>query len=380
MGKDVYANNREIAAKNSTNKVLAAMPNVCLSPPSPPAGPIPIPYPVFAMASDTDKGSKKVKIGKKPVILKNKSEFKKSNGDMAATKSFGQGIVTHGLGGPVKHAAWSFNVKFEGKNVCRMGDLVSGNHGSPVQNSLDTGLDVALVFVPLDKPESCEELAIREKEQRENGSPEASQSKTTHATGCYTTPPPSKKSYQMVACSKDVDFVANPAYSEGVGKSSTKKFTKRHVMKWKTLPFGNGKKVRVYKTETHPSENDSNLCGDYEHVSKNNCGKSTHAEARMIEEIMKARGVKGKPPGPPGSLGTLRINVHWDQGIDENGKPIISKDACINCLELMCSAEECGLNIELCSENNEPQTLKDKGVDCEKIKENRLQKAAKRKG
>lgn len=78
MGKKVFANGMEVSAKKSDNAIIAAMPDVCMSPPPPPAGPIPIPYPNFTMASKTADGSKDVKIGGKPASLKNSSSCPKS--------------------------------------------------------------------------------------------------------------------------------------------------------------------------------------------------------------------------------------------------------------------------------------------------------------
>ena len=127
MGKKVFANGMEISGKKADNKILGAMPDVCMSPPPPPAGPLPIPYPNFTAASKTADGSKDVKIGGKPIQLKNSSSFKKSNGDEAATNSFGAGITKKKLGGPNKAAAWSMNVKVEGKNVVRTMDFTMGN-------------------------------------------------------------------------------------------------------------------------------------------------------------------------------------------------------------------------------------------------------------
>ena len=49
MGCEVYANSDEIACKAGDNKVIAAMPDVCLSPPSPPAGEL-VPQPAEAAA------------------------------------------------------------------------------------------------------------------------------------------------------------------------------------------------------------------------------------------------------------------------------------------------------------------------------------------
>src|ERR1700679_391398 len=106
MGIKVYADGRSIACKAADGKSAAAMPDVCLSPPSPPAGPVPIPYPNTAMASDTTDGSTTVQIGGQEVMLKNQSTFKKSSGDEAATKSLGMGVVTHQIQGALAFISW----------------------------------------------------------------------------------------------------------------------------------------------------------------------------------------------------------------------------------------------------------------------------------
>lgn len=130
MANQVYANGREVSCKAADGKSICAFPDVCLSPPSPPAGPIPIPYPNTGFASDMTEGSKTVKISDKEVMLKDKSYFKKSTGDEAATKSLGMGVVTHQIQGKVYFTSWSMDVKFEGENVVRHLDLTTHNHGS----------------------------------------------------------------------------------------------------------------------------------------------------------------------------------------------------------------------------------------------------------
>ena len=132
MGNSVFANGREISCKAGSGKSIAAFPDVCLSPPSPPAGPVPIPYPTTGMASDTDQGSKNVKIGGDPVMLKDQSNFKKCTGDEAATKSLGMSVVTHNITGKVYFCAWSMDVKIEGQNAVRHLDLMTHNHMSQV--------------------------------------------------------------------------------------------------------------------------------------------------------------------------------------------------------------------------------------------------------
>lgn len=133
MSVAVYANGMSIACKVADGKTIAAFPDVCLSPPSPPIPPIP--YPNTAAASDTTDGSKTVQIGGEEVMLKDKSTFKTSNGDEAATKSFGMGVVTHQITGKAAFVAWSMDVKFEGENIPRHMDLMGHNESSLPENT-----------------------------------------------------------------------------------------------------------------------------------------------------------------------------------------------------------------------------------------------------
>jgi hypothetical protein len=75
-----------------------------------------------------------VKISGEEAMLKDKSFYKKCTGDEAATKSLGQGTITHSLGGKVFFISWSMDVEFEGENVVRHLDMTSSNHASPVAN------------------------------------------------------------------------------------------------------------------------------------------------------------------------------------------------------------------------------------------------------
>ena len=128
MSRNVFANGREVSAAQDDNASLAAMPDVCLSPPTPPVGPIPIPYPNFSKAADTSEGTRTVKVGNREVGVKNSSNYKKSTGDEAATKSLGMGLMSHQIQNTTYFAAWSFDVKFEGKNAIRHLDLTTHNN------------------------------------------------------------------------------------------------------------------------------------------------------------------------------------------------------------------------------------------------------------
>jgi len=139
MSNEVFANGMEISCKSGDAKVIAAFPDVCLSPPSPPAGPIPIPYPNTSFSKDMKNGSKTVQINGKEVMLKDKSFLKTSPlGNEAATKTLGAGVVSHVITGKTYYVAWSMDVKFEGMNVDRHVDFTTTNHASPMTNGAGT--------------------------------------------------------------------------------------------------------------------------------------------------------------------------------------------------------------------------------------------------
>ena len=82
---NVFANGLEISGKAVNAKTIAAFPDVCFTPPENPATPpgVPVPYPSFGMASDTENGTGTVKIGGKTVNIKNKSDLSKTSGTEA---------------------------------------------------------------------------------------------------------------------------------------------------------------------------------------------------------------------------------------------------------------------------------------------------------
>ncbi|MDN3920019.1 DUF4150 domain-containing protein [Roseateles violae] len=131
MANNVFANGREISCKAADSKSPCAFPDVCLTPPPPPAGPLPIPYPNTGMASNTSDGSSSVKIGGQEAMLRDKSYFKESMGDEAATKAQGMGVVSHNIQGKCYFVSWSMDVKIEGANVVRHMDMTTHNHMSP---------------------------------------------------------------------------------------------------------------------------------------------------------------------------------------------------------------------------------------------------------
>lgn len=166
MANNVFANGREVSCKAGSGKTVACFPDVCFTPPQTPATPpgVPIPYPNTGMTSDTTKGSKKVKISGKEVMLKNQSYFKQSYGDEAGCAPK-KGVITSKNRGKVYFTAWSMDVKYEGKNVVRHLDMTTHNHASSPPNTppwpfMDS---MAVADDPCAKDKKKEEEACKDK-------------------------------------------------------------------------------------------------------------------------------------------------------------------------------------------------------------------------
>jgi hypothetical protein len=121
MGQTTFANFRGVAHKGSGG-MSAVFPDVCKTP-APPAPPIPIPYPNIGMASDTSSGPTKVKTDGKMPMVKG-AKYSKSSGDEPGTLG---GVMSNVNRNECEFMMYSFDVKFEGKNVCRMGDPLFHN-------------------------------------------------------------------------------------------------------------------------------------------------------------------------------------------------------------------------------------------------------------
>ncbi|MFD1343712.1 DUF4150 domain-containing protein [Litorisediminicola beolgyonensis] len=133
---DVFANGLEVSGKAVGAKTIAEFPDVCMTPPENPATPpgVPVPYPNFAMAGDTEKGTGKVLVKGKEANLKNKSDMSKTSGDEAGAAAK-KGVVTSKNTGKSFFKSWSPNVKFETEPVVRMTDLTTNNHASDPGNA-----------------------------------------------------------------------------------------------------------------------------------------------------------------------------------------------------------------------------------------------------
>lgn len=120
MSQATFCNSRGIAHKGSGG-MSVVLPDVCKTPS--PAGPIPIPYPNIAKASDTTGGPTTVKTDGQMPMVKG-AKYAMSTGDEAGSAG---GVMSSSIKGPAEFMMYSFDVKFEGKNVCRLGDPMFHN-------------------------------------------------------------------------------------------------------------------------------------------------------------------------------------------------------------------------------------------------------------
>jgi hypothetical protein len=330
------------------------MPDVCLSPPPPPAGPIPIPYPNFALAGDTTDGSRTVMAGGKEISLKGKSQYKKSTGDEAATRNFGGGILSHNITGPVKHKAGSFDVKVEGSQVVRNLDLTTGNHSNPGDGC--TTVDTAGVAPGVSADPDCKELNSANNTRRESLGQEQQKTTVSHAAIRR----PGATTATVWSCSSALGAAyrnGGQGYVSGLEREDVGVDAKdRRISDTKDESDAKGKQA-------------SNLCDKAkDQLRKNNGGKvytttkstetphTSHTEPRILESLF-ANG-----PPPAGTVVTLAIQVSKFNA--EKNKWTTDNNPCPRCQRLICAAALCGITILIC-EKNSPTSVEDKtGTDC----------------
>jgi hypothetical protein len=152
--------------KGSNGISTATLPDVCKTPS--PGGPVPVPYPNISQSISLAKGTTTVKADGGMMIAIKGSEFSLSNGDNAGVAG---GVKSSTF---MKESTWilySFDVKIDGKNACRLTDKKFQNH----ENTVDlAGLFQFPVLVVQTDPECTVCCAII-------CCDEAEYEKTTHA-------------------------------------------------------------------------------------------------------------------------------------------------------------------------------------------------------
>ncbi len=120
MAQTTFANSLGIVHKGSGGKSVV-FPDVCKTQVGNVV--VPIPYPNMGASADTDKGPKSVKVDGEMPMVKG-AVYTKSTGDEAGSL---KGVVSGTTKEECEFMMYSFDVKFEGKNVCRLADPLFHN-------------------------------------------------------------------------------------------------------------------------------------------------------------------------------------------------------------------------------------------------------------
>src|SRR5262245_57212616 len=117
MALTININGLSLCHKGSNGSATATLPDVCNTPG--PGAPVPLPYPNIAVSADLAKGTTTIHVEGGHMAAHRASEISVSTGDEPGTLG---GVMS---GTNMKEATWltfSFDVKLEGENACRLTD------------------------------------------------------------------------------------------------------------------------------------------------------------------------------------------------------------------------------------------------------------------
>jgi len=127
MPVTIAVNKLSLSHKGANGIAAATIPDVCKTPS--PGGPVPVPYPNIATSDSLANGTKTVKADGGNMCAIKGSEYARSNGDEAGTAG---GVKSSTNMKEAKWITYSFDVKLEGKNACRLSDKMTNNHENTV--------------------------------------------------------------------------------------------------------------------------------------------------------------------------------------------------------------------------------------------------------
>ena len=135
----VNGTSHTLVHKGSGGVSTATVPDVCKTPS--PGGPVPIPYPNVSQTATLAHGTITVNADGGMMIAVKGSEFSASSGDNAGTLG---GVKSSTF---MKESTWilySFDVKMEGRNACRLTDKKLQNHGNTADMAGELQMAIAV--------------------------------------------------------------------------------------------------------------------------------------------------------------------------------------------------------------------------------------------
>ncbi len=138
MPVTVGVNSLSVVHASSMGTAIA-FPDTCTTPAAP--SPVPIPYPNNGMSSNTVSGTTQVTCDGNPVCVKD-SSWMPSTGDEAG--SIG-GVASGTIKNKIEFTLYSFDVKFEGKEVVRALDMTLHNNKNTPPSAVLQGPIIVVV-------------------------------------------------------------------------------------------------------------------------------------------------------------------------------------------------------------------------------------------
>lgn len=133
--------------KGSNHIANSTVPDVCKTPS--PGGPVPVPYPVIvSMSSDLANGSTTVTADGGNMIAIKGCELSRCTGDEPGTAG---GVKSSTFMKEAKFILYSFDVKIDGQNACRLYDKMSMNHENTVDLAGILGTPVTVLEEDMQK-------------------------------------------------------------------------------------------------------------------------------------------------------------------------------------------------------------------------------------
>lgn len=160
MSVTVNVNDLSISHKGSNGFSIATVPDVCKTPT--PGGPVPMPYPNIARSGDLADGTTTVKADGGNMIGIKGSHYQMSTGDEPGTVG---GVTSNTFKKETDWITYSFDVKMDGGNVCRLTDKKFHNH----KNTIDALGDVEMKSVAVALKEiakACDEVVNKEWDEK----------------------------------------------------------------------------------------------------------------------------------------------------------------------------------------------------------------------
>lgn len=185
MSCTVFRTTMGLFSLNSGGQGVAPL-DVCLTAPTPPAGPVPVPYVNLTFAKDLEKGTVTVKADKGIVAIQSDGKVAKSNGDEPGN-IMTKGVASMTNTGAATFATWSFTVLMEGQGTCAMGDLMNQNCNGTILNCLDPAAIVqfAAALAQLDMLKPCDKPYDGSQRPPKNQDPSAEQTEAVDGKACW---------------------------------------------------------------------------------------------------------------------------------------------------------------------------------------------------